>query len=359
MKRLFLSILSTLLLFALAPAVSAQIRFFLEPFNINPNETKSLVLKLDNEEPLYGFQADLKLPEGLEIVHKSDNKPDLTLSERFDDSYLTVSNILTDGTLRFGTFSLDHHPICGNEGPIVTISVKATDNFEGGTLTVSDVSFVNEKDEDVILPDLSLALGKEQIYSLFIPDFTIKAGESVMVEMELLNDSEFTAFQTDLYLPVGLKIVPGSFTMSERGTSGHTVYGKSFDDGRTRIIAFSTDNSSFIGNNGCVVKFQIEADESVPSECVMALRSTICSTPSAVEYILPDTFTNVTCEHDDVIIPGDVNNDGKNDILDLNLLINFLTSGVDEGINIKAADINGDSKVDIVDLNIFINKLIN
>ncbi len=56
-----------------------------------------------------------------------------------------------------------------------------------------------------------------------------------------------------------------------------------------------------------------------------------------------------------VIVPGDVNEDGKVDIADANAIVNYFIGNVPAQFNEKAADVNGDGKIDIADANAVVN----
>ena len=65
------------------------------------------------------------------------------------------------------------------------------------------------------------------------------------------------------------------------------------------------------------------------------------------ETIFPEEYTR-----------GDVNNDGKVNITDVTVLINYLLSGNADAVNVKAADANEDGKVNISDVTVLINYLL-
>ncbi len=57
-------------------------------------------------------------------------------------------------------------------------------------------------------------------------------------------------------------------------------------------------------------------------------------------------------------IRGDVNNDGKVNITDVTVLINYLLSGNAAAVNVNAADVNEDTRVNITDVTVLINYLL-
>lgn len=292
-KSLLQRILITLtLLFAAMSAASAADRFYMDAVNIEPNETRTIAFYLENENPYFGFQGDLKLPKGLEIVTEN-GKPSITLSSRADNSFRIVSNTLADGTLRFGTFSTSHSSFSGNSGALLYLKVKATSDFTGGELTVKDILFIDSGDKDIEFPDISMTLGTEHTDKAFIPDFKIEVGEAKQISLELSNETSFTAFQVDVILPEGLTIQENSFRLSQRA-SDHTISVKSFSDGRTRIACLSLSNAPFSGNTGALVSFTVIADKNIAEKSEMQLKNVIFTMPNAREYTLPDSITGIT-----------------------------------------------------------------
>lgn len=283
------------LLFGAVSAMKAADRFYVDAVNIEPGETRQIALNLDNSQEFYGFQADLELPEGVEFVTDATGKPMLTLSSRASD-YAIVSNLLTPQTARIGAFSTSHTAISGDSGALVYLTLRATPDFAGGALSLKKILFVNARDNDVSLPDYSIEFGTKHNDSFYIPDFKIAVGETKTISMVLDNETQFTAFQTDLYLPEGLSVVAGSFKMTARGSSGHTVSAKSFDDGRTRIICLSLGNDVFSGNSGALLTFDITAGKEVAETVKIALKNNIFSMANAKEYALENSECTVTTE---------------------------------------------------------------
>lgn len=285
-------LLSLGLLFGAIQGALATDRFYMEAVNIEPGETRELEFCLENGSLYYGFQANLKLPAGLEVVTEN-GKPSIALSERADNSFMIVSNTLADGTLRFGTFSTSHASFTGDRGELFAVKVKAADDFAGGEIAMNDILFVGAGDKDVEFPDISITLGNVHDDKAFIPDFSIAAGGVREISLELVNESAFTAFQADIILPAGLTIQEGSFRLSDRA-SDHTISSKSFSDGRTRIVCLSLSSTPFSGRDGTLVSFTVLADKYIAEKSEIRLNNLIFTTPRAHEYILPNSVTTVT-----------------------------------------------------------------
>lgn len=275
-------------------AASADDRFFVDAVNIEPGETIQLTFNLENSQEFFGFQADINLPDGLEIVMLN-GKPDFKLSSRANSSYAPVSNKHSFNNIRIGAFSTDHTPISGNSGALVYLNVRASDTYMGGTLSISEILFTNVSNNDVKLPDFCIELGTRHNDKFYIPDFKIAVGETKDVPLVLDNETPFTAFQTDIYLPEGLVLANANPTLTSRA-SDHTLSAKAFSDGRIRIASLSLSNTVVAGNSGALVTLSLTATKDVAESCSIEMKNQRFTMPNAKEYILPNSTTAVTTE---------------------------------------------------------------
>ena len=270
-------------------------RLQIETAGIEPGETIAVPISLENDQTFYGFQLDIAFPEGLDAVQKNGNA-DVILSSRLDNSFQLVTNKLADGKLRILAFSTSHQAITGNSGPLFYINVSAADDFSGGQLSATNMRMVGEGDRDVILPDLTVELGTEHNNHFYIQDFKIAVGETKTVSLILDNETEFTAFQTDLYLPEGISIVPNSAKMTSRGYASHSISMKSFSDGRTRIACLSPNSDAFRGNRGALLTIDFTANKDAAETSKIQMKNQTFVTPHVKEYKLPNSECTVTTE---------------------------------------------------------------
>ncbi len=294
MKRtiLFLALILSLACTGALSATAAN-RFYAKPMDIKPGETRTVEFVLDNEQQYFGFQADISLPHGLEVLMDG-NRPDMELSQRAGQSFTVVGNTLADGTVRVGTFSTSHVAFSGDGGVLARMKVRASADFQGGRLSLGNVLFISADDRDVALPDCSSAVGEYRVDFAHVPDFSIAVGQTVTVALFLDNDTEFTAFQADLCLPEGLTANGGSFRMTGRASGDHVLSVEDIGGGCIRVACRSTSNSPFAGGGGQLVEFDVTASEGVAENCIMELKNQMCSTVDGKEYYLPNSATNVT-----------------------------------------------------------------
>ena len=270
-------------------------RLQIETAGIEPGEIVTVPISLENDQNFYGFQLDIAFPEGLDVVQKN-GKADVILSSRLDNSFQLVTNKLADGKLRILAFSTSHQAITENSGALFYINVSAADDFSGGQLSATNIRMVGEGDRDVVLPDLTVKLGTEHNNHFYIQDFKMAVGETKTISLILDNETEFTAFQTDLYLPEGISIVPNSAKMTSRGYASHSISMKSFSDGRTRIACLSPNSDAFRGNRGALLTIDFTANKDAAETSKTQMKNQIFVTPHVKEYKLPNSECTVTTE---------------------------------------------------------------
>ncbi len=132
---------------------------------------------------------------------------------------------------------------------------------------------------------------------IHIEDFTISAGESKDVEICLTNSSAYTAFQCDIYLPEGLSFMEedGDYIvdLSDRKTRSHTISTGLQEDGSLRVVAFSSKNANFSGNEGALMIVPVIANENLSTAPLeMSVKNNLF-TSNNVEYTLPDITANI------------------------------------------------------------------
>lgn len=290
------ALIAMMLLFMTASAAAAANRFFIDPVNIEPGETVQLLFQLENETKFYGFQADIALPKGLSFLKDSNDKAEIRLSDRCGAGFSVVSNLLNERNLRVGAFSTSHAAITGNQGSLIEVSVLADADFDEGELSASKILFIEEDDTDVELPNFSLHIGNVHSNSFYIPNFPIAVGETKEISILLENETPFTAFQTDLYLPEGLTYVNNSESMTSRASSGHTLSAKLFEGRRVRFVCFCTSLTPFVGNTGALVSFKVTAEEGIAETSEIKLQNSLFSMQNSREYKIPDSPCEVTSE---------------------------------------------------------------
>jgi len=188
----------------------------------------------------------------------------------------------------------------------------------------------------------------------YIEDFSIAPGETRTVSILLDNETEYSAFQSDVYLPDGLTAT--NFALTDRKNSNHTLTATVLPDGGIRLLSYSLKLKTYSGNSGALVTFNVTAATDFTGPAAIALRNTLFTTTAGVEI----AFGNETCT---VTVPsagikGDVNGDNYVNINDVIALINYVLSGDPSGIHMENADIVVDQDININDVTALIHRVL-
>lgn len=175
----------------------------------------------------------------------------------------------------------------------------------------------------------------------FIEDFYIQPNQTVPVEILLDNESQYTAFQADLHLPDGLTVVEGSFSLTSRKGSDHTLSTSILPNGGIRLMSYSMRVNAYKGNDGALVGFLVTASEDLNLPATVTLKNILFTTTAGTEVALCDTQCFVFG-----FLRGDVNLDGEVNIADVTALIDLLFSSEEAP---DSADVNNDGDVNIKD----------
>jgi len=149
MKNVLLMMLAMVVAFN-ATAVD---RFYIEDVAVNPGETLTLSIMLDNATAYTAFQTDLYLPDGLTLLQEDgDYLIDLTARKARDHNI--ASQLQTDGSIRIMSYSPRINAYSGNNGALVTIQVTAAVDFSGpATIALKNTLFTTTAGVEVALND--------------------------------------------------------------------------------------------------------------------------------------------------------------------------------------------------------------
>ena len=207
---------------------------------------------------------------------------------------------------------------------------------------------------------ITVALGATAIDHLYLEDFTICPGETMLVALVLENDQQVTAFQTDLILPEGLSVVQEDdeylFELSGRKASDHAIISKLRHDGVIRIVSFSIGVKPYKGNNGALVVINLTAADDFTGPATITLKNSIVANLEGQEFFLAGDSCEVQFLAQQ--LPGDANGDGKVSIADVTCLISYLLDGCQTSFHIENADLTGDTVITIADVTALINLLL-
>ncbi len=135
---------------------------------------------------------------------------------------------------------------------------------------------------------------------LYIEDLSISAGETRTVSIMLDNETAYTAFQTDLYLPAGLTVEQEDgdfiFDLTSRKGRDHNIATQVQSDGAIRIMSYSPTIKTYSGNSGALVTFNVTATADFSAPSTIQLKNTLFTTKSGEEISFNDEICNVTSD---------------------------------------------------------------
>lgn len=173
-------------------SAKAENRFYIDDFIMYTGETKELSINLTNDVAFTGFQADLYLPNGLEVVQEDgDYIFDLTGRKGSDHSISTERQ--DNGAIRLLCYSLKLKEFSGTNGALVKFSVKASDDFRGDfQINIKDITF-SQKDltEYNFASSVTNIVGKTLAKSITIdkPAVSLKATETAALVATVLPET--------------------------------------------------------------------------------------------------------------------------------------------------------------------------
>ena len=160
--------------------------------------------------------------------------------------YQKVLNMILDPTLQ----------PAGDTDLFANIDINQSSVIEVGDLTAI-VNYILNQDWQSYAAARSLGATHE---SLSMNMTSLENGIQ-RIAVNLQNANEYTAFQMDMVMPEGMKIVSTSLT--NRAGESHKLYSRTQLDGSTRLLASSVKGESFGGNDGAVLYIDVEGAGSV------------------------------------------------------------------------------------------------
>ena len=111
------------LLLAICNKIVADDQLTASDVSMYPGDSKEVSVALTNEETYVGFQFDLYLPDGLTVESFSGN------SNRLPEGTTPQMAQQSDGSYRFIAAALGGNPIAGNDGPVLTLTLKSAESI--------------------------------------------------------------------------------------------------------------------------------------------------------------------------------------------------------------------------------------
>ena len=191
---------------------------------------------------------------------------------------------------------------------------------------------------------------------VYIENVEANAGKQLTLSVKMKNNVEVQGFGFDLYLPDGVTIAEDEdgfslVTLSnERTTEKKTNYFDSniMDGGFLRVLASSTKGYTISGTDGEIVQIVVNIDKDMEAgDYPIILKEIALSDNNSQGYETAYVKSTLTISS---YTPGDVNGDGKINVIDFTAIANHILGKTPTGFIEKAADVSGDGKVNVVDI---------
>lgn len=184
-----------------------------------------------------------------------------------------------------------------------------------------------------------------------VPDNSAFHGDTIVIPVSMQNESEITAFQTDVYLPDGFEFVQknGEYqvSLSDRKGRDHVIMVSDAPDGALRVLSYSPSLKPFKNNEGELFYITVKVPEGISGTYPIWLRNTILTSTDEEELYAIDALSNVMVTN---IIKGDANADGSVTVTDVVWAAKYILFQNPEPFIFEAADMNEDSKITITDV---------
>ena len=226
-----------------------------KPFKGNDGELFILNLVVDRDAVCGDYSLDLRNVILSDVNAQTYYAPDLNIPVIIQD--FIKGDVNTDGTVNVSDYVVTANYILElNPQPFV---FAAADIDENETINVSDLVGV----ANIVLNFLGAHIHYAPATSydgLSIMDFAINcnitASGRYLVTLDLNNSNAITAFQMDVTLPMGMKMVNAN--LSDRATSSHSLELVELSNGTYRLLGSSIMSKAFVGNEGALLTLEIE-----------------------------------------------------------------------------------------------------
>ena len=251
-----------------ARSVSAENKFYIEPFTISSYDVVNVPVMLENTgiNPT-GFQFDVVLPTELEIAWEPTANP------------VRLTNVRTllfnKNNGRVLSYSSDRQTINGTEGELLTVPVKVktgmlTENTEV-KIGIVDATLTTALGEQTVRPEDTEATVTLQAFTAtgYSPAAEVVAmpGSPAAIEFALRNNCNVLGMQVDFVLPEGFTADASGLTLGTRCTAG-IAKSVSVNEGNVYTVQLysAIDNNMLTGNDGVVFTLAVNVPEDMEAD---------------------------------------------------------------------------------------------
>lgn len=251
-----------------ARSVSAENKFYIEPFTISSYDVVTVPVMLENTgiNPT-GFQFDVVLPAELEFAGEPTANP-----ARLTNVHTLLFNKNNGRVL---SYSSDRQTINGTEGELLTVPVKVktgmlTENTEV-KIGIVDATLTTALGEQTVRPEDTEATVTLQAFTAtgYSPAAEVVAmpGSTATIEFALRNNCNVLGMQVDFVLPEGFTADASGLTLGTRCTAG-IAKSVSVNEGNVYTVQLysAIDNNMLTGNDGVVFTLAVNVPEDMEAD---------------------------------------------------------------------------------------------
>lgn len=251
-----------------ARSVSAENKFYIEPFTISSYDVVNVPVMLENTgiNPT-GFQFDVVLPAELEFAGEPTANP-----TRLTNVHTLLFNKNNGRVL---SYSSDRQTINGTEGELLTVPVKVktgmlTENTEV-KIGIVDATLTTALGEQTVRPEDTEATVTLQAFTAtgYSPAAEVVAmpGSPATIEFALRNNCNVLGMQVDFVLPEGFTADASGLTLGTRCTAG-IAKSVSVNEGNVYTVQLysAIDNNMLTGNDGVVFTLAVNVPEDMEAD---------------------------------------------------------------------------------------------
>lgn len=251
-----------------ARSVSAENKFYIEPFTISSYDVVNVPVMLENTgiNPT-GFQFDVVLPAELEFAGEPTANP-----ARLTNVHTLLFNKNNGRVL---SYSSDRQTINGTEGELLTLPVKVktgmlTENTEV-KIGIVDAILTTALGEQTVRPEDTEATVTLQAFTAtgYSPAAEVVAmpGSPATIEFALRNNCNVLGMQVDFVLPEGFTADASGLTLGTRCTAG-IAKSVSVNEGNVYTVQLysAIDNNMLTGNDGVVFTLAVNVPEDMEAD---------------------------------------------------------------------------------------------
>lgn len=251
-----------------ARSVSAENKFYIEPFTISSYDVVNVPVMLENTgiNPT-GFQFDVVLPAELEFAGEPTANP-----ARLTNVHTLLFNKNNGRVL---SYSSDRQTINGTEGELLTVPVKVktgmlTENTEV-KIGIVDATLTTALGEQTVRPEDTEATVTLQAFTAtgYSPAAEVVAmpGSPATIEFALRNNCNVLGMQVDFVLPEGFTADASGLTLGTRCAAG-IAKSVTANEGNVYTVQLysAIDNNMLTGNDGVVFTLAVNVPEDMEAD---------------------------------------------------------------------------------------------